>query len=605
MSLFPNRSAFFRNCLSAKSNHKLNILLTSLLFSLLILTGFTSEMKMAQAAGGRFFPETSFEVKGSFKLYWERKGGLEQFGFPISKEFKQYSPTEPGKWYITQYFQRAIFEYHPENAGTEYDVLLRLAGVLTTSAKGRQFPTTSAEVAAQSGRAFFNETRHSLGGQIQAYWQRTGGLSVYGFPISEELSEANPADGKTYTVQYFERARLELHPENAGTRYEVLLGLLGWQELQLCEVPTSEGDTGLPYRVVLPPELPLRLPARLITPLRTSFGYGSNVWAYDMGDKIGRIYQLTGAAGLGWVRQQIRWDYIESSRGSYHWRELDDMIRLVRPYGLKLVLSVAKGPRWASGEGGGLPLNPDDFYNFMFSLSQRYKGQIAAYEIWNEPNIGLETGGQVSIPRYIETLKAGYRGVKSNDPQAFVLTGGTSPTGVTAGTQVMDDVQFVTECYKYNNGEWRNYFDALAVHPGSAANSPDEFWPIDKPADKDRPWTTHPSFYFRRFENQRDVMVKYGDGDKQIWLTEFGWTTQNSAKGYEYGALNTEQQQADFVVRAFQRGKTKYDYIGVMLIWNLNFSTIVSHDDEKAPWSMLRADYSPRPVYRAVQDMVK
>jgi glucose/arabinose dehydrogenase len=47
--------------------------------------------------------------------------------------------------------------------------------------------------------------------------------------LSEEFEEKNPTDGKTYIVQYFERNRFEYHPENKGTPYEVLLGLLGTQ----------------------------------------------------------------------------------------------------------------------------------------------------------------------------------------------------------------------------------------------------------------------------------------------------------------------------------------------------------------------------------------
>lgn len=341
-----------------------------------------------------------------------------------------------------------------------------------------------------------------------------------------------------------------------------------------------------------------------IKPLRVPFGYGVNVWAYNMREQTGGILQKSTGAGMGWVRQQLRWDYIEMGRNQFRWNELDVLMAAVSKHNIKIMLSIAKAPGWAS-PAGGLPTNSADFYNFMFNLSQRYRGQVAAYEIWNEPNIGLETGGQVSVSRYVATLKAGYTAVKKNDAGAVVVTGGTSPTGITNGTQVMEDVKFVEECYKYNNGEWRNYFDALGVHPGGHGNSPDEFWPLDKPTDTTRGWTNHPSFYFRRFENHRDIMLRYGDAAKQIWLTEFGWTTQNAARGYEYGALVSEQKQADYVVRAFQRGKTKYNYIGVMMLWNLNFSMVVPHTDEKAPWSMLRQDGSPRPVYLAVKALNK
>ena len=50
---------------------------------------------------------------------------------------------------------------------------------------------------------------------------------MFGYPITEPYQEVNPDDGKTYTVQYFERNRFEYHPENADASYQVLLGLLG------------------------------------------------------------------------------------------------------------------------------------------------------------------------------------------------------------------------------------------------------------------------------------------------------------------------------------------------------------------------------------------
>ncbi len=586
----------------------------------------------------QFFPETGFTVKGAFKVYWERQGGLEQFGFPLTNQFRQYSPGQPDKAYLTQYFQRAIFENHPEKAGTEYEVLLRLVGNLSTTGQGRSFPKGSPSQAL-SNRGYFWQTGHTLGDRFLTHWRESGGLATYGYPISEEIIEVNSADGKAYTVQYFERARFEYHPENSGSRYEILLGFLGWQELKLCDVPTDPNFIGQPYRrlgpavespdpalspaplptpapVITPgvqpvtppptPETPTQNAPLTITPLKAPFGRGINVWVYGQGTQRERILGLVRAAGFNYVRQQLRWDYIETKPGVYEWSELDQVVEAITAKDLKLVLSVAKAPVWAGTgpEHLGLPANPDDFKRFMDQVSQRYKGRVLAYEIWNEPNIAREAG-EVQIGRYVNTLKAGYTAIKKNDAEAVVITGGTTPTGVDRPGDVIDDVEFVRQCYQYNQGEWRNYFDVLGVHPGGAANSPDEFWPDDAPLDKTRPFTTHPSFYFRRFENHREIMVKNGDGDKQIWLTEFGWTTKNNTPGFEFGILNTEQQQANFEVAAFLRARN-YQYLGVVLLWNLNFATLptINADDQESGFSLLRSDYSLRPAYMALQKLL-
>ncbi len=171
-----------------------------------------------------YFKETGHNLGYSFRRYWEQNGGLEVFGFPLTEEFVEDSPSEPGKRFTVQYFQRNRFEYHPENRGTKYEVLLGLLGVQLNG--DRDFPKTG-PVPNTPDRVFFPETGHTLGGSFYQYWRNNGGLALFGYPISQEFLERNPDDGKTYTVQYFERNRFEYHPENKGTKYEVLLGLLG------------------------------------------------------------------------------------------------------------------------------------------------------------------------------------------------------------------------------------------------------------------------------------------------------------------------------------------------------------------------------------------
>jgi hypothetical protein len=79
----------------------------------------------------------------------------------------------------------------------------------------------------------FDETGYALCAPFRAFWGRSGGLPVFGFPITGARDERNPTDSQTYQTQWFERERMEFHPELSGTPYEVLLGLLGAEELRL------------------------------------------------------------------------------------------------------------------------------------------------------------------------------------------------------------------------------------------------------------------------------------------------------------------------------------------------------------------------------------
>ena len=186
------------------------------------------------------FPETGKTVKGKFLTYWRANGGLAQQGFPISEEMSDRSDTD-GKIYTMQYFERAVFELHPENAAPN-DVLLSLLGNFqykakygTAGAPNQKASTTNATKFAQTGK--------TLGGRFREYWEANGGLRQQGFPISDEFQEKSDLDGKTYTVQYFERAVFEAHPENQKP-YDVLLSQLGTFELrkQAAEIAYPEGS---------------------------------------------------------------------------------------------------------------------------------------------------------------------------------------------------------------------------------------------------------------------------------------------------------------------------------------------------------------------------
>ena len=171
----------------------------------------------------RTFPETGKSISGRFLQYWEAHGGLAQQGFPISDEIQERSEID-GKTYTVQYFERAVFELHPENQAPN-DVLLSLLGALRYKSK---YPdgVTLATPNTTPGSVLFPETGKRLGGTFLAYWQAHGSLAQQGYPISDEFREQSEVDGKSYTVQYFERAVFELHPENAAPN-DVLLSLLG------------------------------------------------------------------------------------------------------------------------------------------------------------------------------------------------------------------------------------------------------------------------------------------------------------------------------------------------------------------------------------------
>jgi hypothetical protein len=169
-----------------------------------------------------FFPETGHHLSDAILTAW-RSTGLMIFGYPISEPM-----IEDGR--TVQYFERARLEHWPEYEGTQWEVQGSLLGNWMAE-KRRNQPAfkrlPNNQPADSPDRVFFKETGHWLAYGFKKYWDNNGALWQFGYPISEEFQEKNAQDGKTYTVQYFERARFEYHPEHAGTEFEVLLGHLG------------------------------------------------------------------------------------------------------------------------------------------------------------------------------------------------------------------------------------------------------------------------------------------------------------------------------------------------------------------------------------------
>ncbi|MEI7645984.1 MAG: sortase [Chloroflexales bacterium] len=170
------------------------------------------------------FRETGHTLAYGFREFYDRQGGLPILGMPLTEVF-----VEEGR--PVQYFERARLEWHGELGTTMAGHLGRWA------AEGHASDPAFAPVASAPAEAsYVAETGHTLGGVFRGFWEAHGGLDAFGYPISEPFTEPSDQDGRSYTVQYFERARFELHPENAP-RYQILLGHLGRQYLAAHPAP--------------------------------------------------------------------------------------------------------------------------------------------------------------------------------------------------------------------------------------------------------------------------------------------------------------------------------------------------------------------------------
>ena len=162
------------------------------------------------------FAPTNQCVRGLFLAYWQAHGGLAVNGYPLSGEFSQ--TLDDGQPYTVQYFERVRLEYHPGNDPANQVLLGQF---------GRRVHAADPPSGRTPGAVYFAETGHNITRPAFAdYYAAHGGLAQFGYPLSEEYVETLE-DGQEYSVQYFERARFEFHPENPDPANQVLLGQFG------------------------------------------------------------------------------------------------------------------------------------------------------------------------------------------------------------------------------------------------------------------------------------------------------------------------------------------------------------------------------------------
>ena len=161
---------------------------------------------------------------------------------------------------------------------------ITVVAVLAFIAGGVLQPFRALESQAQAGCQTFKETGKTVCGRFLEYWNKNGGLAQQGLPLTGEFTEINDLDGKPYTVQYFERAVFEKHPENAGTQYDVLLSQLGTFQFKR-KYPSGE-PSGTPQPTQAPTaEQPLNFrgdQAQSTPPFDLSGGTYQLNWAVDL-----------------------------------------------------------------------------------------------------------------------------------------------------------------------------------------------------------------------------------------------------------------------------------------------------------------------------------
>jgi polysaccharide biosynthesis protein PslG len=299
-----------------------------------------------------------------------------------------------------------------------------------------------------------------------------------------------------------------------------------------------------------------------------------------------RTLPLVQAAQMDTVVQLFTWWEIEPTQDQFIWQAADEAVAGADYYDLNLVVRLDKQPGWATLDPltpGLPPVDLVEYDRWVRRIAARYRGRVAAYIIWNEPNLADEWSGLPPDPAaYVEVLRVGYRAVKETDPNALVVSAGLAPTN-TQNEVALDDRLFLEGMYAAGAGD---YFDVLGVHAYGFGYPPDD------------PRGAHAGLNLARIQDLREIMLRYGDR-KPVWITEMGWTVQ----GNEHSAWQevTREQQATYLIGALDRIRREWPWVELITVWNLGGET---HPDWGG-YSLLEVDGSPRPAYTALQEYVR
>jgi hypothetical protein len=366
--------------------------------------------------GGRFYKETGKTLAPEFLDFYDRNGGILQFGYPVSE-----ARSEGG--YLVQWTERQRLEHHPELAGTLYEVLLGLLGrELTDGLEGPRFDALSASngprfaaywTQPSSGSSsthksalsthYFPETGHTLAEPFLTYWRERGGLPIYGYPISQQYR-----DERGLLVQWFERARMEHHPQNG--EHAVLLGHLGLESLRL------SGSERFELEVVNAP-----VPD---SALRIDLAQGGES---DDPDFLANVVGQTRALGPGLLRIDNIYNYYDivgrTPEGAltYNWAKLDRVLDHVRAMGREPLICLSYMPETmsVSGESRVEPPAKLEEWSALVEATVRHvnverRMGVRYWEVWNEPDqISFWRSG---FPDYMRLYDATVKAALTADP---------------------------------------------------------------------------------------------------------------------------------------------------------------------------------------------
>jgi polysaccharide biosynthesis protein PslG len=306
------------------------------------------------------------------------------------------------------------------------------------------------------------------------------------------------------------------------------------------------------------------------------------------------------AAGANVVRIDLSWSSLQQGgRDDYaQWYvdKADEFFASARARGVRAIVTFWSTPCWAStapddvkqGCAGAWwnrgverypPADPADFARAAAWVAERWGADLAALEIWNEPNCYCFFRSSTPVADYAPLLKTSYEAVKRAAPGLPVL----------GASMLFSDGGFLDALYRQGVG---GHMDGVSVRPFSQGRDP---------ADPTMPAGGRMYSYLHGVPWLREVMVAHGDADKELWFTELGWSS--CAPGGTSQWCVTQDQQARYIADALRIIRDRWDFVHAVSVYSLR-NRGSSATDRETQMGLLHLDFVPKPSYGAFKDVL-
>jgi len=300
--------------------------------------------------------------------------------------------------------------------------------------------------------------------------------------------------------------------------------------------------------------------------------------------KIQRSLEMVRQMGSPWIVELFPWAYYHAADGGIAWDHPDMVINHAHAQGLKVIARIGLTPGWARPPD--TPLNYldatayDDFAEFAARFAARYQGKLAAIIVGNEPNLSYEWGyREGTAVDYTNLLKTVYPAIKAANPDVLVLGGALAPTLEPAGSPWgLNDLEYLDQMYAAGAAD---YFDGLAVHSYGLT-----FPALADPGPE--------ILNFRRVELVREVMLRHGDANTQIYITEFGWNDHP-----RWTMAVRPGQRIQNTLDALTYAEANWPYVAMIAIWAFRFpAPTKSYMDN---FTLVTPEFVTKPIYTELQ----